>query len=255
MRLSATALAPACLLLCAGPVAFAGDVLFYSGHSGLDEGHSQFASIVAGAGGSIDFDASATLPSLDGYEVVFISLPGFSNPEDLFGPSEVDALNAFLGDPGHRVVLIGEWDGFYWAGIGVLMDLLAQIGGGTGIQFLPGLFDSGCYSYNCDGALGASPLVDGLSQVCRAATAIWNPGSGGSVAFPVESASPWIVDNGTNVPCIVGIGDSNTLSDPCGHLGDLDTAEFARRLYTITCAGDPIPTEESTWGVIKNSYR
>ncbi len=256
MRLSATALAPACLLLCAGPVAFAGDVLFYSGHSGLDEGHSQFASIVAGAGGSIDFDASATLPSLDGYEVVFISLPGFSNPEDLFGPSEVDALNAFLGDPGHRVVLIGEWDGFYWAGIGVLMDLLAQIGGGTGIQFLPGLFDSGCYSYNCDGALGASPLVDGLSHVCRADTAVWDEGTATPVAFPIDSPSdPWIVAHETAGPCLVGLGDSNTLSDGCGHPLDPDTAEFARRLYLLDCEGDPTPVESVTWGSLKRRFR
>jgi hypothetical protein len=35
----------------AGP-ARAGDVLFYSGRAGLDEGHTQFATLIAGEGGS-----------------------------------------------------------------------------------------------------------------------------------------------------------------------------------------------------------
>lgn len=249
------AIALAGLLIAGGGVANAGDTLFYTGHGGLNEGHATLAAIVAGEGGSVDLSNAAVLPSLAGYRLVIISTPGWLEPANFFSAAEINALNAFLADAAHKVVCIGEWDGFYGPGQAVLIDLISQIGGGTGIQFIPGVFDGGCFAYNCDGALGVSPLVAGLSQVCRAATAIWNPGSGGSVAFPVESASPWIVDNGTNVPCIVGIGDSNTLSDPCGHLGHADTAEFARRLYTITCAGDPVPTEESTWGVIKNSYR
>jgi hypothetical protein len=236
--------------------ASAGDSLFYYGHGGLNEGHAQWGAIIAGEGGSLDFNNAATLPSLAGYTLVAISTPGWQDPGAFFSVAEKDALNAFLADGAHKVVLIGEWDGFYGAGQAVLIDLVNSIGGGTGIAFIPGAYDCGCFSYNCDGALGASPLVTGLTHVCRACTAIWNPGSGGSVAFTVESpANPWVVDNGTNIPCIVCIGDSNTLSDSCGHLTDADTAEFARRLYTITCAGEPVPTESTTWGQLKGLYR
>lgn len=239
----------------AGP-ARAGDVLFYSGHAGLDEGHTQFAALIAGEGGSVDFSSAAVLPGLGGYRLVLISVPGYGDPAAFFSAAEKAALVAFLADGNHKVVCIGEWDGFYGAGQAVMVDLIAAIGGGTGISFLPNVFDSGCNAYGCGGTLGASPLVAGLGHVCKAATSTWNPGAGGSVAFPVEAPnSPWIVDNGTNIPCIVGIGDSNTLSDGCNHLTDADTREFARRLYTLQCSGDPVKAEATTWGSMKAIYR
>jgi hypothetical protein len=234
----------------------AGDVLFYYGHGGIDEGHADFSAIIAAEGGSVDFSSAATLPSLAGYRLVLISVPGHFDDTAFFSAAEKFALNAFLADANHKVVLIGEWDGFYGPGQDVLIDLAAAIGGGTGIAFIPGVYDSGCYAYGCGGALGVSPLVSGLGHLCKAATAIWDPGTGGSVAFPVEAPDdPWVVDNGTDVPCIVGIGDSNTLSDGCGHLADADTEEFARRLYTIRCSGEPVQAESATWGRVKSTYR
>jgi len=237
----------------------AGDALFYYGHAGLNEGHTQFAGVIAADGGTLDFDNSATLPTLVGstWNLVVISVPGLGNPSDVFSNAEKTDISTWLAQTlSHRLVLIGEWDGFYGAGQAVLIDLVNAVGGGTGISFIPGAYDCDCFSYNCAGALGADPLVAGLDHVCRACTAIWNPGAGGSVAFTVESPdNPWIVSNGTVSPCIVCIGDSNTLSDGCGHLGDADTAEFARRLHAITCAGTPVPVQERTWGGIKTLYR
>ena len=236
--------------------AHAGDVLFYYGHAGLNEGHTQFAALIAAQGGSVDFDNGAVLPSLAGYRLVLISVPGLGNPADFFSAAEKASLIAFLGNANHKVVCIGEWNGFYGAGQAVLIDLINAIGGGTGIAFLPNVFDSGCFAYNCGGTLGVSPLVAGLTHVCKAATSTWNPGTGGSVAFPVEAPNqPWIVDNGTNVPCIVGIGDSNTLSDGCGHLTDADTYTFAKRLYTIQCSGEVVGAQPTTWGGVKAIYR
>ena len=50
------------------------------------------------------------------------------------------------------------------------------------------------------------------------------------------------MSNGTDIPCIVGIGDGNVINDLCGHIapvgGDADSMEFHRRLYNITCAGE-----------------
>lgn len=236
-------------------VANAGNVLFYSGHGGLNEGHNQWQGVIAGDGGVIDYNADASLPSLAGYTLLVISTPGWQDPGAFFSAAEIDAINAFLLDGAHKVVGIGEWDGFYGAGQAVFIDLIAQIGGGTGIAFIPGAYDCNCFSYNCQSGLGSSPLVDGLTHVCKACTAIFDEGLGGAVAFPVDAPNdPFIVDNGEDIPCIVGIGDSNVLSDGCGHLTDADTAEFARRLYTITCAGDPVATETRTWGQIKSRF-
>jgi len=236
--------------------AHAGNVLFYYGHGGLNEGHTQLAALIATEGGSMDFSNAAALPSLAGYRLVFISVPGLNSPLAFFSAAEKAALITYLSDGANKVVAIGEWDGFYGSGQAVLIDLVNAIGGGTGIAFNPGVYDRGCFAYSCAGALGVSPLVAGSAHVCKAATATWNPGTGGSVAFPVEAPSlPWVVDNGTNVPCIVGIGDSNTLSDSCNHLSDADTREFARRLYTIRCSGAPVEGKRSTWGEVKSIYR
>lgn len=253
MRILSAALVAGCLTAGSG---HAGDVLFYYGHGGLDEGHTTFSALIAAEGGSVDFNNNVTLPSLAGYRLVLISVPGWADPGAFFSAAEKAALNLFLADPNHKVVAIGEWDGFYGIGQAVLIDLVSAIGGGTGIAFEPGVFDGGCFAYSCAGALGASPLVSGLTHVCKAATATWIPGTGGSVAFTVDAPTkPWVVDNGTDVPCIVAIGDSNTLSDGCGHLSDADTEEFARRLYTIRCSGDPVQVESSTWGGLKAIYR
>lgn len=241
----------------AAPAAQA-DTLFFYGHSGLNEGHSQLASLyrTEGCGGTWVEDNGAVLPDLTGYNLVFISVPGLFNPGDFFSAAEKAALTTWLNASGaHRLVLIGEWDGFYGAGQAVLIDLVNSIGVG-GMAFIPGVYDSGCFAYNCDGTLGTDPLVQGLSHVCKAATAVWNPGGGAAVAYPFENPSqPWVISNGTNIPCIVGIGDSNTLSDGCSHLGDADTATFALRLCQIDCAGNPVPTQETSWGVLKSIYR
>lgn len=240
------------------PAVQAGDVLFYYGHGGINEGHAQFSGLIAGEGGTLDLNNNATLPTLvgSGYTLVLISVPGFGDPNAYFSNTEKQDIIDWLTDESHKIVLIGEWDGFYGQGQQVLIDLVNAIGGGTGIDFIPGVFDSGCFAYDCGGTLGSDPLVDGLGHVCKAATAVWDEGAGAAIAFPYENtADPWVVGNGTVLPCIVGIGDSNTLSDGCGHLSDADTAEFARRLYTITCGGNPVPTETTTWGGLKVVYR
>jgi hypothetical protein len=241
------------------PAAQAGDVLFYYGHAGINEGHTEFISLISGEGGTVDQNNDATLPTLVGsdYTLALISVPGWGDPNAYFSATEKQDIIDWLVNEAHKLVLIGEWDGFYGQGQQVLIDLVNAVGGGTGIDFIPGVYDSGCFAYECGGTLTSDPLVDGLDHVCKAATAIWDPGNGAAVAFPYESTiDPWVVSNGTVETCIVGIGDSNTLSDGCSHInGDADTAEFARRLYTITCGGNPVPTESTTWGALKANYR
>ena len=233
--------------------ATAGDVLFDHGHGGLNEGHTTLAGIYNGLGANFVVDAGATLPGdLSPYQLIFISVPGWQNSNDYFSAAEKAQLNAFLTDAANRVVLIGEWDGFYGDGQQVLEDLAAALGGV--LSFSPGVYDSGCYAYNCDASNTDDPIVDGLSGLCKAATAAWDLGT--PVSYPVENPDlPWVVSNGTDLPCIIGIGDSNTLSDPCDHLSDADTYEFARRLYLINCAGDPTATESKTWGAVKADFR
>jgi len=40
------------------------------------------------------------------------------------------------------------------------------------------------------------------------------------LAYPEDPVAPgpWIVSNGTNILCIVGIGDQNALTDACGYM-------------------------------------
>jgi hypothetical protein len=230
------------------------DTLFYFGHAGLNEGHTQLAQLYAmnQCGGQFVLNSDATLPVLATYNLVFISVPGLGDPNAFFSAAEKAALQAFLLSNQHRLVLIGEWDGFYGQGQQVLIDLINSIGVG-GMAFIPGVFDSGCGA--CGGTLGTDPLVLGLNHVCHAATAVWNEGGGTAVAFPNENPNdPWVIANGTNVPCIVGIGDSNVLSDNCAHLNDADTRTFALRLCTLNCEGE-VPVEAGTWGGIKGIYR
>jgi hypothetical protein len=234
------------------------DVLFYFGHGGINEGHTGLATLYRDSGCDDVFilNSDPVLPALDTYNLVFISVPGFSDPGAYFTAAEKTALTSWLAASGlHRLVLIGEWVDFYGPGADVLVDLINDVGVG-GMTFLPGGFDLGCNAYACDGNLGVDPLVDGLDHVCKAATSVWNPGGGAAVAYPFENPNdPWVISNGTDQPCIVALGDSNTLSDSCGHLSDPDTREFALRLCTINCAGDPVPTKNSTWGQIKAIVR
>jgi len=247
----------ALLLACAvGAAPAQANTLFYYGHGGLNEGHTQLAGLyaTAGCGGRFDENADAVLPGLAGYNLVFISVPGWLAPGDFFSAAEKGALAAWLLDGRHRLVLIGEWDGFYGAGAAVLIDLINTLGVG-GMAFLPNVFDSGCSAYGCASGLGVDPLVAGLTHVCKAATSTWNPGGGSSVAFPVEApVDPFIISNGTNIPCIIGIGDSNVLSDGCNHLSDADTREFALRMCRINCEGI-VADDAFTWGRVKGIYR
>jgi len=196
------------------------------------------------------------LPNLGNYHLLFVSVPGYSDPSAFFSATEKAQIMNFLTNPNNRIVLIGEWDGFYGPGAAVLIDLINSIGVG-GMAFLPSVFDNGCFAYGCGGALGPDPLTTGLTHICKAATSTWNQGGGNAIAFPVESPNtPWIITNGTNIPCIVAIGDSNTLSDGCGDLvSDPDTAVFALRLCNVTCSGDVVPTNKSTWGHVKVMYK
>ena len=237
----------------ASPALAADDVLFYYGHGGLNEGHSTLAGVYSGLGANWVEDAGATIPAdLSAYRLIFISVPGFLDPTGYFSAGETAQLNAFLADGAHRIVLIGEWDGFYGQGQQVLEQLAADLGGV--LSFSPGVYDSGCFAYNCAATNTSDPLVLGLTGLCKAATSAWDLGT--AVSYPVENTSlPWVVSNGTDVPCICGIGDSNTLSDGCGHLSDANTLEFANRLYLVTCAGEPSPTVKSTWGAVKANYR
>jgi hypothetical protein len=88
-------------------------------------------------------------------------------------------------------------------------------------------------------------LTAGLGHVCYAYTGTWDPSLGVPLAYPEDPGAPgpYIVSNGTDIPCIVGVGDSNILTDLCpdhlGPAGDADSKEFARRLYRVTCAGEP----------------
>lgn len=232
----------ACLLvLAAAGSASAGDILWFTGHNGADEGHTFIDAVFAAEGGVMDVVTTAPLPPLGGYTLVCICMPGFYNPTDFFTADEKARLNAWLTVGSHRVIPIGDWDGFY-GGQDVMEDLLAAIG--NPIVFVPGAWDSGCD--HCAGPLGAAdPLTAGLGHVCYGLTGTWNPSFGVPLAYPESAGAPgpYIVSNGTDIPCIVGIGDSNIITDLCaghiGPLGDADTKEFARRLYRVTCAGEP----------------
>jgi hypothetical protein len=89
------------------------------------------------------------------------------------------------------------------------------------------------------------PLTDGLDHICYGFTPTWDPAFGVPLAYPEDPAAPGpnVVSNGTDTPCIVGIADQNTTTDPCGYTnpagGDADTKTFHTRLYTVTCAGEP----------------
>lgn len=233
-------LAIACLLLVTAPSApLAGDVLWFTGHSGYDEGHQDIFALLATVGGVVDLVETAPLPDLSGYSLIFISLPGFFDGSDYFTADEKARLNDWLSVGSHRIVPIGEWDGFY-QGQDVMEDLLAAIG--NPIVFNPGAYDILCG--HCSGTVTDDPVVDGLDHVCYAYTATWDPNVGAPVAYAEDpnAPGPYIASNGTDIPCIVGIADGNVTSDPCGYLaavgGDEDSKEFHRRLYQITCAGE-----------------
>jgi len=277
--------------------ASAGDVLWFTGHNGLDEGHTNIQALLEAEGAVFDVVSSGSLPALDDYTLIFICMPGFLDPTDYFTAAEKAALNAWLALGSHRVVLLGDWEGWY-GGQDVMEDLLAAIG--NPIVYEPGAYDSGCE--HCSGPLGvADPLTSGLSHVCYALTATWDPAFGVPLAYPEDASAPgpYIVSNGTDIPCIVGIGDSNVTTDLCsghiGAIGDADSKEFHRRLYTITCSGEvqlaccfetrcvllteedclatggifmpeysscspnpcegSTPVEPSTWGTIKSIFR
>ncbi len=191
-------------------------------------------------GATFDVNSDPTLPPLGSYGLVFIVMPGFYDASDFFTAAEKAALSTWLNVGSHRVVMIGEWEGFY-NGQAVMEDLLAAIG--NPIVYVPGAWDSGCT--HCAGPLGdPDPLTNGLDHVCYAYTATWDPAFGVPLAYPENpnAPGPYIVSNGTDIPCIVGIGDGNVINDLCGHIaaigGDEDSKEFHRRLYNITCAGE-----------------
>jgi hypothetical protein len=219
------------------------DVLWFYGHNGFDgEGHADIQALFEGEGAVFDLDGGAVLPALGNYSLVFIVMPGFYNSSDFFSTDEKTRLGTWLAVGSHRVVMVGEWEGFY-TGQAVMEDLLAAIG--NPIVYEPGAWDAGCG--HCSGPLGvADPLTDGLDHICYAYTATWSTSAGAALAYPENTSAPgpYIVSNGTAIPCIVGIGDGNVVNDLCGSLaagtGDPDSREFVRRLYTVTCAGDTL---------------
>lgn len=234
-----------CCALSLATAAQAGDVLWFYGHNGFDgEGHEDIQALLESEGAVFDLDGGSVLPDLSGYSLVFIVMPGFFNAADFFTADEKARLSTWLTVGSHRVVMIGEWEGFY-NGQAVMEDLLAAIG--NPIIYEPGAWDAGCA--HCNGPLGvADPLTDGLDHICYAYTATWSTSAGVPLAYPESTAAPgpYIVSNGTAIPCIVGIGDGNVVNDLCAHLnaagGDPDSREFVRRLYTVTCGG------ETLWG-------
>jgi hypothetical protein len=229
-----------CLLAAAAAPAFAGDVLWFYGHNGFDgEGHANAQALLEGEGAVVDLNGGAVLPDLSGYSLIFIVMPGFFNASDFFTADEKMRLGNWLAVGSHRVVMVGEWEGFY-NGQAVMEDLLAAIG--NPIVYVPGAWDALCD--HCSGPLGApDPLTAGLDHVCYAYTATWNPAVGTPLAYPENpnAPGPYIVSNGTDIPCIVGIGDGNVVNDLCDHLQvDADSQEFIRRLYTVSCAGEEL---------------
>jgi len=218
----------------------AGDVLWFTGHSGYDEGHGNIQALLEAEGAVFDVQSTDPLPDLAGYGLIFICLPGFTDPGDFFTADEKARLSTWLSVGSHRIVLLGDWDGFYQGQV-VMEDLLAAIG--QPISFVPGAWDMGCN--HCAGPMGdPDPLTEGLGHVCYAYTATWQPGLGVPLAYCEDAGAPgpWLVSNGTDIPCIVGIGDSNATTDLCpehiGPGGHEDSMEFHRRLYHITCSGE-----------------
>jgi hypothetical protein len=230
------------LLACLAPRARAGDILWFLGHNGNDEGHVNVVALLNAISGGVDVHNGPLLPALDQYSLVFIVMPGFFDPSDFFTADEKNRLNAWLTLGSHRVVMVGDWDLFY-QGQDVMNDLLAAIG--NPIVFDPGAYDSGCG--HCNGPMGdPDPLTNGLDHICYGLTPTWDPAFGVPLAYPEDPTAPgpWVVSNGTDIPCIVGIGDQNAITDPCGYTnpggGDADTKTFVERLYQITCAGEEL---------------
>lgn len=212
----------------------AGEILFYYGHGGLNEGHSQLTALYASQDSLLVQNNDLALPDLAPYHLVFISVPGLSAPTAFFSADEKHRMNAWLQNSAHRLVLIAESSDLYGEGAAVLDDLAVSLGGS--VSLAQGDFDYGCLAYECAATNTDDPLAQGLSGLCKNGTATWDAGS--PVSYPVEApARPWVVSSGMNGPCICGLGDSHTLSDPCGHLSDQNTAEFARRLLLANCAG------------------
>jgi hypothetical protein len=228
-------------MVLSGPASAAG-VLWYTGHSGYDEGHSNVSGILEAEGATVEPSDAPVLPNLDSYALVFVVLPGFSNPDDLFSAEEKARLAAWVGTRYHRLVLVADWSGFYQGGA-VLEDLLSGVG--RPLRFVPGGYDDGCG--HCGGALGAqTPLTFGLHHICYGMTATWDPSVGIGLAYPEDGSAPGpcIAGDGGPVPAVIGIGDSNILTDACpspdGLSGDADSREFVRRLYRATEPGVPV---------------
>jgi hypothetical protein len=115
MRTKLLTFALSLAVLCT-PSAFAGDVLWFLGRSGADEGHVQVVNLLQNEEGAIvDVVGTTPLPTLDGYTLIFIVMPGFTNPSDFFSADEKARLNTWLLDPTHRVVMVGDWDATVFA--------------------------------------------------------------------------------------------------------------------------------------------
>jgi len=210
------------------------DVLWYTGHSGYDDGHLNIEAILSEHGAVFETVEVGPLPVLDDYLLIYICLPGFSDPADFFSPDEIDRLNIWLGDLDHQLVVLGDWEGFY-QGQAVAEHLLAGLG--TPWFFLPGGWDAGCD--HCAGEMGDPHfLTEGVDHICHDHVASIG-GGGVPLAYPEDPAAPgpWVVATPEGSPQILLMGDSHATTDLCaGHLGtsgDLDSITFHRRQYKL----------------------
>jgi len=217
-----------------------GDVLWFSGHSGFDsDGHEDLRVLLEAEGANFQANNMLTLPLLHSYSLIFLMMPGAFDENAFFSTDEKSRLNEWLSVESHRLVLIGEFLGYY-PGYRVMEDLFRSIG--NPITFVDGVWDAGCL--RCRSIVGQSdPLTTGLNHVCYAYCGVWDPSFGVPLVYPEDRTAPgpFIISNGTDIPCIIGISDSNSTTDLCGQLGssgDTNTKNFHRRLYNLTCSGE-----------------
>ena len=180
---------------------------------------------------------------LSAYRLIFISVPGFLDPNNYFTAGETANLNAFLADGAHRIVLIGEWDGSTARGSRCSRQLAADLGGV--LLVLPGRSSTSSASPTI--ARPRTPPIPGrwIDRPVQGGDLGVGPWNGGFLSgrepghavggqqrdrYPVHSA---------------GSGTSNTLSDGCGHLGDANTLEIrqaplSRHVRRRAFADDPV---------------
>lgn len=144
-------------------------VMFYFGHSSNGQfPYSVMRSTIAGAGYTIDDFSGDLTTAIDArYKVVFLWLPRTN-----FSVTEINNLKAFSSQGG-RIVFVGEWDGYYGAGIGVENAFFGSMG--AQMTNSGGAFDCG-FAVEPASRLRSHQVTTNVSQITLACASQIIPG-------------------------------------------------------------------------------